>query len=206
MKPSILRQMHTVWASHPVTFDKTMLWAACCLGFFGFMRAGEFTEVSPQKNSEPRLAASDISVDSHENPQVLTVHLRQSKTDPFGVGAYIRLGRTSDRVLCPVSALLAYMAMRPPGEGPLFHFQDGTPLSRQLLVRHVREALAKVGVDTTQYSGHSFRIGAATAAAQAGFSDSFIQTLGRWKSVAFITYIRTPPKDIIGVAARLARL
>ena len=142
MKPSILRQMHTVWASHPVTFDKTMLWAACCLGFFGFMRAGEFTEVSPGKNSEPRLAASDISVDSHENPQVLTVHLRQSKTDPFGV---IRLGRTSDRVLCPVSALLAYMAIRP----PLFHFQDGTPLSRQLLVRHVREALARVGVDTT---------------------------------------------------------
>ena len=160
--------------------------------------------MSPQKTPEPTLAVSDISVDSHENPHVLTVHLRQSKTDPFGVGAYLHLGRTNDSILCPVSAVLAYMAIRPSGAGPLIHFQDGTPLTRQLLVHHVRVALAQAGVDTTHYSGHSFRIGGATAAAQVGLSDSLIQTLGRWKSAAFITYIRTPPKDIIGVSSRLA--
>lgn len=200
--PTLLRKIYAIWAQHPPTFDKTMLWAACCLGFFGFMRAGEFCA---QKNQEPSLTTSDISTDARDDPQVLIVHLRRSKTDPFGVGAHLHLGRTNDRVLCPVSAILAYMAIRPPGPGPLLHFQDGTPLSRQLLVRHVRQALAQAGVDTALYNGHSFRIGAATTAAQAGLSDSLIQTLGRWKSAAFIAYIRTPPAEVTAVASRLAR-
>ena len=67
---------------------------------------------------------------------------------------------------------------------------------------HVRQALAQAGIDCTQYSGHSFRIGAASAAAEAG---SFIQTLGRWKSQAFISYIRTHPSQLAAVAPALAR-
>ena len=137
--------------------------------------------------------------------KVLTVHLKHSKTDMFGAGAHILLGRTGD-ILCPVVSLLAYLAMRPPSPGPLFIFMDGTPLSRARLVTHVREALSQAGIDTARYSGHSFRIGAATTAARAGFSDSFIQTLGRWKSSAFTAYIRTPPEDLIAVTTRLTKL
>ena len=68
----------------------------------------------------------------------------------------------------------------------------------------MRAALSQAGVDTAGYSGHSFRIGAASTAARAGFNDSFIQTLGRWKSAAFSTYMRTPVEDLVAVASRLA--
>ena len=125
-----------------------MLWAACCLGFFGFMRAGEFTEQSPQQNSEPMLSASDISNDRREKSCVLIVHLKRSKTDPFGVGAYLHLGHADDDILCSVSAVLAYMAVRPPGPDPLFHFHDGSPLSRARQVQHVRQALSQAGLNT----------------------------------------------------------
>ena len=101
--------------------------------------------------------------------------------------------------------MLSYLAIRPPVPGPLFCFQNGTPLSRVHLVHHLRDALSQAGVDTAHNAGHSFRIGAATAAAQAGFSDSFIKTLGRWKSSAFVAYIRTPPEEVIAVAKELAR-
>lgn len=129
--------------------------------------------------------------------------LRHSKTDQFGAGVRLYLGHMGD-TLCPVAAVLGYLAIRPSNPGPLFVFQDGTPLTRAHLVTHIREALSSGGVDTTHFAGHSFRIGAASAAARAGFSDSFIQALGRWKSSAFTAYIRTPVNELIAVAARLA--
>ena len=181
-----------------------MLWAACCLAFFGFMRSGELTTSATQASTqEPPLQRSDISVDSHVNPQVLVVWLRHSKADPFGAGVCIYLGRTGS-VLCPVTSMLGYLAMRSSAPGPLFQYADGSPLSRTHLVTQLREALSQAGIDTSNYSGHSFRIGAASAAAQAGYSDSLIQTLGRWKSDAFRLYLRTPKEDLVAATRRLA--
>ena len=199
----VLQQIHQAWAQLPPTFDRVMLWAAFCLGFFGFMRAGEFTCPSLQAFTPNMLAVRDIQVDSHSAPSHLSVLLRESKTDQFGAGMTIHLGATGDK-LCPVVAMLGYLAIRPPSPGPLFIFKDGTSLSRQRLVQMLRQALQLAGISDTGFSGHSFRIGAATAAAQAGLNDSLIQTLGRWKSAAFNVYIRTPWQQIAAVSQSLA--
>ena len=44
-----------------------MLWAACCLGFFGFLRAGEFT-VNSGFNPATHMVVSDLQVDSLVDP------------------------------------------------------------------------------------------------------------------------------------------
>ncbi len=72
--------------------------------------------------------------------------------------------------------------------GPLFRFQDGKVLSKARFVNHVRTALAQLGLDDSVYACHSFRIGAATTAAENSIADSVIQALGRWKSAAFLRY------------------
>ena len=59
-----------------------MLWAACCMAFFGFMRVGEFT--IPTKDGYDKgshISLSDISIDKHNNPRLLRVNIKQSKTE-----------------------------------------------------------------------------------------------------------------------------
>ena len=152
------------------------------------MRAGEFTYNRATSPDHLRC-----------NPQVVTVFLRLSKTDPFGATCHICLGHTNV-LLCPVSAIFSYLPARPSGSGPLFIFQNGSPLSRPLLVSKLQEALHQAGIPAGSYTGHSFCVGAATTTAQAGISDSLIQKLGRWKSTAFCRYIR-PPVDMLVTAS-----
>ena len=64
----------------PPQYDKVMLWAACTLGFFAFLRAGEFTFVPGQ--GQALLTPEDIRVDSHCRPTFLAVTLRGSKIGP----------------------------------------------------------------------------------------------------------------------------
>ncbi len=142
-------------------------------------------------------------MDSHSEPKLIQVHLKQSKTDPFRHGVDIFLGRTG-KDLFPVVAILAYLAVRGNTVGPLFVFENGDPLSRHRLVTQLRQALSAAGIDQSKYCGHSFRIGAATAAAAAGMEDSTIQLLGRWQSQAFLGYIRTPPHHLAALSCRLA--
>jgi hypothetical protein len=201
--PALLRRVHRAWSSVPLSPDRRMLWAAFCLGFFGFLRAGEFTCPSQSAFAHEMLEVGDISVDSHTTPTHMQVQLKCSKTDPFGAGFTLHLGRTGDE-LCPIAAMLGYLAYRPSHPGFLFLFQDGSTLSRPRLCHELHQALQIAGVPTVGYSGHSFRIGAATTAARLGLSDSLIQTLGRWKSAAFLDYIRTGHDTLVSVSARLA--
>ena len=84
----------------------------------------------------------------------------------------------TNQSMSPVTALLGYLAIRPKRLGPLFIFQDGSTLLRERLVSFLRQVLSDVGVSTAQYSGHSFRIGAATTAAKLGVPNSLIKKMG----------------------------
>ena len=109
--PEILQMLFTSWSQAPQDkrYDAAMLWAACCTGFFGFLRSGEFTCQSHRAFRSTMLSPQDVSVDSHQNPRAVSIHLRQTKADPFSAGVTIYLGRT-DHVICPVMALLGYLA------------------------------------------------------------------------------------------------
>ena len=97
--------------------------------------------------------------------------------------------------LCPVAAMLAYMASRRDTPGPFFRDERGQPLPKATFVRKNRQALSQLCLPAKQFAGHSFHIGAATAAAQVGLEDFVIQALGHWFSTAFCcTFVhpRTP--------------
>ena len=61
-------------------------------------------------------------------------------------------------------------------------FKDG--LARTSFVTQLRSALSAAGYCPTSYAGHSFRIGAATTAAQAGLHFSVLPSLFTDRSVS----------------------
>ena len=187
--------------AHP---ESRVLWAVSCTTFFGFFRLGEILLASQaQFNPQLHLAWGDMAVDNPQSPTIIKFHLKQSKTDPLGRGADIVLGRTRCAI-CPVAAVLGYVAARGSHQGPFFLTSKGRPLLKHEFVAEIRRVLVVLGLPDHQYAGHSFRIGAATSAALAGVEDSTIQLLGRWQSSAFLRYVRTPQEHLATVSATLA--
>ena len=133
---------------------------------------------------------------------MVRIHLKRMKTTQF-LGVDVFLGRT-DNDLWPASALLAYLVIRRMTSGPLFRFQDGRFLTKQLFIDKVRLGLDTLGKNSKDYAGHSSRIGVATTAAKRGVENSLIKMLGRRESFASQIYIKTPREILAGISKRLS--
>ena len=134
------------------------------LGYFGFLRAAEFTvpnlaSFSPASD----LSVADIAVDSLQSPACLCVWIIASKTDPFRQGCHIHIG-LGRAPLCAVQALLAYLSLRGNVPGPLFLLANGQPLSHLILTDWLRQIFSTVGEGN--FPSHSFRIRATMVAAR----------------------------------------
>ena len=105
------------------------------------------------------------------------------------------LSKTKKSV-CPVTALLPYLAVRGSKRGLLFVMANQQYLTPPLFRSSLFHILRAIGISTQEYNTHSFQIGAATSAKAAGISDLHIKMLGRWQSNAYQSYIRTPPEDL----------
>ena len=63
-------------------YNHTMLWAACCLLFFGFSHAVEFT-VNSHFNPDVHIAVGDVQAESLVNSGSFRIYIKCSKMDPF---------------------------------------------------------------------------------------------------------------------------
>lgn len=110
--------------------------------------------------------------------------------------------------MCPISAMVVYLNPRPlsSDSGPLFTYVSGGLLTREKLTRETRFLISKGGLNSREFAGHSFRIGAATTAASANIAPWLIKVLGRWSSDCFERYIKTPPSVLAQVPQKLVSL
>ena len=180
-----------------------MTWAACCITFLGFLWCSEFT-VPSSNGFEPvtNLSLKDTALDNKTSPSLVRINIKQSKTDPFRKGFHLFL-RCTDHHICPVKALLPYLAVCGSREGPLFITEEGSPLARHCFSTELSSILHAAELETTHYNTHSFHIGAATLAKQAGISDLHIKMLGKWQSNAYETYITMPRQQLAALSKQL---
>jgi hypothetical protein len=128
-----------------------------------------------------------------------------SKTDPFRGGVTIIIAAAPNSPsTCPVCTMKHLFTIHPlPPTAPLFAKADSSPLRRSEFIRTLKACISAIGLDQSGYSGHSFRCGAATPAAIAGYADLEIQLLGRWRSDAYKLYLDIPKNRVLSLSARL---
>ena len=185
----MLREWVARVKSYP-SFDNILFLAGALIAFFGLLRISEFA--APEKGDGKRgLRLQDIKF----RGRWVELAIWDSKTDTTREGLSVVLARRDD-LLCPVTWLANFIVLRPRGakSGQLFVRGDGRPMTRGWFRDRLKRECAGTGV-TGNVNTHSLRIGGASAAAAAGLADVEIQRLGRWKSGAFLRYIRPSPAN-----------
>ena len=72
----IMEKIKSVLTIHSKQYQSTMIWAAYCTAFFGFLRVSEFTVPSPCKyDPDVHLSLSDVTLDNTHSPKVVRLHI-----------------------------------------------------------------------------------------------------------------------------------
>ena len=169
-------------------FDQCLFRAMFLLAFNAFARIGEITV---KKNNSNVLQLADISISSNNGKvHSVAVTFHHFKHNLTATPHTITFGHGPTNSSA-VQSLFEYIEMRGHYQGPLFCQANKKPVTRLIFDRHLHRALSFCRLDSKIYKGHSFRIGAATLAAENNVSDAKIRGMGRWSSNAFRKYIRS---------------
>jgi hypothetical protein len=189
-KDILLRMLPQINTS---TFDGLNVYASFSVAFAGFFRPGELTwdKWDPDTSQATHVSRKSVRF----TPEGAIIHLPKSKTDQVRQGTNLTLSFATD-ASCPVQALRRLFDKYPrPDSDPLFTRSLG-PFNKRWFSENITSSLFKAGVpNSSKYSGHSFRRGAANTAIAVGLSLDEVKTLGRWKSDAAKAYLTTKSTD-----------
>ena len=170
-------------------YDHLMFLTACALAYYACLRSSEYC-YDPKLSQG--LLVSDISFLSNP-PDSFQLKVRSSKTLIHGFS--VVLGCSATR-FCPVCLMKSYLQVSQPSpDRLLFLLLDGSPLTYRVMSAFIKSLTFNMGYDPSVYSPHSLRAGSATDAAAKGVPSHFIQALGRWRSPAYLEYLRPGPQD-----------
>ena len=187
----------------------------CAIMMYGCRRLGEL--------AYKRIADFDyrkhLTVDCvrfSADKQTLFICWPVTKTRQQGPPLVIPFQRSSGTGFCVVSLMTKYLTMASfssPLE-PLFQrvskgVLTGQPLIKDMFIRKMRCYIKATDptLNVSLFSGHSFRIGAATALSmQCGLQDNFIKGIGDWLSNCYLRYIRLSLADKVHAGRSMGQL
>ncbi|KIJ35581.1 hypothetical protein M422DRAFT_180603, partial [Sphaerobolus stellatus SS14] len=169
------------------------IWAMSLSAFWGMMRFGEVSVKSIKAfDGKLNLKRSDIhfGYDLDKRPYA-RLDLPSAKTAKPGKTQSVFLTEQND--ICPLAALRNLFIVVPArSSDPLFSWTDDKgnirPMVKQTAIKFINKTLTSWGWGTS--FGHSFRIGGASYFLAQKVDPEIIRIAGRWKSLAYETYIR----------------
>ena len=197
----ILDEILTPYADSS-SIDDININAAFALAHGGFMRMGEFTyKDQPDDITAARGLTRDDLIFA-EDDSFVKIRLKQSKADRHFEGVTILVAASPTN--CPVKLLRRLLEKDPTqpgraGSQPLFRLTTGR-FSFDAVSKILRARLATAGRVEKDFSGHSFRKGAATDAINNGLQEWEVQLLGRWKGDSVKLYYKMDPNRIYALS------
>jgi hypothetical protein len=178
---------------------------ASTIAVLGFLRGGEF--LWSKSSFRPRLLTRDVHLSSLDGQNAVEVMVARPKARWWLTDSSVTC--FDPGVGCPLnpSVLLAAYRSRSsvplrPGD-PAFRLADGGILSKEWMLRRTEALLVLAKVALVDSDGKrvpmrasSWRAGGVQSAKAAGLSDSLIQAMGRWSSVAWFNYLFTSRSDL----------
>ena len=153
------------------------------LFFFRFFRSRETTISSAKAyKQELHLSWGDVAMDDHTLPTSGARNLKRSKTDQFGKGAKIFLGRTDCPIHIHTSSCCSFQLNCKPRycTRSRLQIQQWSPPHKAFVYQAHKDNLQELHKDSPiRNLRDSFHIGAATETAKRGVED-LIKTLRRW--------------------------
>lgn len=127
-----------------------------------------------RRSSLAELQIGDVEFGDHG----LVVSVRREKQDQEGRGRLIGVPPGKHPLTCPVRTLQGWLKVRGALPGPLFWRLNpgdlGKPLNGDAVCRIVKKCVARIGLDPSNYGGHSLRAGFITEAGEAGVGEFVI--------------------------------
>lgn len=156
--------------------------------YHGLMRISELTQ------GPHNLKAQNIVY--AKNKKKITFYLRSSKTHSESDQPQIIHIRQQEAwgINCPVKILEDYVKLRGRNseypEQPFFMHRNGDPITQLQFRTNLKYSLFTLGLPSSLYGSHSFRVGKATDDKLSGKSIPSIKQDGRWATSTVFKYIR----------------
>ena len=159
--------------------------AAFMLAYFASLRVSEFATTS---SSDHTLLLDNTTFQETQGGWGLVITFPSFKASERPVKLLVPPATQPSQ--CPVQAVAKYLVSRPSGSGPIFLRPNGKPLSAYLVNKTIKACVSFLGLNPDDYSSHSFRAGRTTDLVEMDLQDSTIRVSGRWKSSAYLQYVR----------------
>lgn len=198
MTPGLLLEIKRYIIKSDLSYvDKCAVWAVCTLMYSGSLRGGEaMGDQEDNFDSRNILMEEDVRIKAlrlvdGRRVKMVCCKIRNPKELPGTKEVEIEMFQTRNKY-CPVQAVEKLkQARRGNVKRPFACRESGRIITKAFLNNFIKKALKDL-VDYEEWtvSSHSFRAGVATGMARAGYGDEEIKRQGRWRSDAFLQYIR----------------
>jgi hypothetical protein len=199
---------HEIAESKWTDESKIVVWATCCIAFFGSFRLGE---ILPGGNpSSPETLTWDRVHFTDSGSAIINIRFPKAIKKPQG--DFVDIFKIGDCSYCPFSALSKLASISTSNiasNTAVFSFPNGTPLSAKNLVTSIKGLLGKhIGSNALQLSGHSFRaaIPAALANNSSLATDHEIMIWGRWSSDSYKSYTRLKHEAKLAIFRKIVKI